>query len=73
MMSPAMNVDFTNASINGGNAQVLVLVSPAEDAAGVSRLGYYWWLSAARKKEKQEARGREDFELILEVYRHRGY
>ena len=35
MTSPVMNVDFTNASVNGKSAQVLVLVlaSPSADAA----------------------------------------
>ncbi len=33
MTSPVMNVDFTNASVNGKSAQVLVLASPCSDAA----------------------------------------
>lgn len=33
MSSPVMNVDFTNASVNGKSAQVLVLASPSADAA----------------------------------------
>lgn len=33
MTSPVMNVDFTNASVNGKSAQVLVLASPSADAA----------------------------------------
>lgn len=33
MSSPVMNVDFTNASVNGKSAQVLVLASPSENAA----------------------------------------
>lgn len=33
MTSPVMNVDFTNASVNGKNAQVLVLASPSAGAA----------------------------------------
>lgn len=33
MTSPVMNADFTNASVNGKGAQVLVLASPSENAA----------------------------------------
>lgn len=33
MTSPVMNVDFTNASVNGKSAQVLVLASPSANAA----------------------------------------
>ena len=33
MSSPVMNADFTNANINGGSAQVLVLASPIDNAA----------------------------------------
>lgn len=33
MTPPVMNVDFTNASVNGKSAQVLVLASPCPDAA----------------------------------------
>ena len=33
MSFPVMNVDFTNASVNGKSAQILVLASPAADAA----------------------------------------
>ncbi len=33
MQSPVMNVDFTNASVNGHSAQVLILASPIADVA----------------------------------------
>lgn len=33
MTSPVMNVDFTNARVDGKNAQVLILTSPQKDAA----------------------------------------
>lgn len=32
MSSPVMNADFTNANINGGSAQVLILASPINNA-----------------------------------------
>ena len=41
--------------------------------AGVSRSGYYRWLSAEKHHENQEAQDRADFELILIAYNYRGY
>mgnify|MGYP000917795877 CR=1 FL=1 len=41
--------------------------------AGVSRSGYYRWLSAEKHRENQEAQDRADFELILIAYNYRGY
>lgn len=41
--------------------------------AGVSRSGYYAWLKAAPVREAAEEQDRKDFELILDVYRLRGY
>lgn len=51
----------------------ILTVSELCETAGVSRSGYYRWLAAAGAREKRETRDREDFELILEAYRHRGY
>ena len=41
--------------------------------AGVSRSGYYHWLSAEPYREEQEQLDRQDFELILAAFRFRGY
>lgn len=41
--------------------------------AGVSRSGFYAWLDAAPAREKRDSRDKEDFDLILEAYRFRGY
>lgn len=41
--------------------------------AGVSRSGYYSWLKAADTRTERELKDRQDFELILEAYKHRGY
>jgi len=43
------------------------------DLAGVSRAGYYKWLDEAPEREAREAQDRQDFELILEAARFRGY
>ncbi len=51
----------------------ILTVSELCETAGVSRSGYYRRLSVARAREKREVPDREDFELILEAYRHRGY
>lgn len=41
--------------------------------AGVSRSGYYHYLATAQQREQREERDRQDFALILEAYRFRGY
>ena len=41
--------------------------------AGVSRSGYYNWMSSQRARELREERDRAAFEQILEAYRFRGY
>ncbi len=51
----------------------ILTISELCETAGVSRSGYYRWLSAAGTREKREARDPEDFGLILEAYQHRGY
>lgn len=41
--------------------------------AGVSRFGYYRWVTAFDVREEREKRDREDFERILKAYNQRGY
>ena len=41
--------------------------------AGVSRSGYYAWKKAEPLRTAREAQDRKDFELILSVYKRRGY
>lgn len=41
--------------------------------AGISRSGYYAWVKAAPIRKAAEEQDRQDFELILEVYKIRGY
>lgn len=48
-------------------------VSSLCSMAGVSRSGYYAWLKAAPIREAQEQKDREDFDLVLEACRMRGY
>ena len=43
------------------------------EAAGVSRSGYYAWISRMDNISDSEIRDRADFNLILEAYKHRGY
>lgn len=58
-------------SIN--TSDVKLSVSSLCKMAGVSRSGYYQWLSRAGARAAKEAKDRADFELILEAYNHRGY
>ena len=41
--------------------------------AGVSRSGYYAWVKAEAFRQAQEEQDRKDIELILAVYKRRGY
>ena len=43
------------------------------DAAGVSRSGFYSYRNRKIKPSKKELQDREDFDLILKAYTHRGY
>ena len=58
-------------SIN--TSDVKLSVSSLCKMAGVSRSGYYQWLSRAEARAAREAKDRADFGLILEAYNHRGY
>lgn len=41
--------------------------------AGVSRSGYYYWLSTEEDRKLREEQDKADFELILEAYKFKGY
>jgi transposase InsO family protein len=41
--------------------------------AGVSRSGYYYWISTEQDRQERERQDERDFALILEAYKHRGY
>jgi putative transposase len=43
------------------------------EVAGVSRSGYYNWLHSSTKRSNKDEQDRADFDLILAVYKHRGY
>lgn len=51
----------------------LLNISMLCDIAGVSRSGYYRWLSAEEHRKKQEEKDRADFDVILKAYNYRGY
>ena len=41
--------------------------------ACVSRSGYYNWIASQKVRESREAYDRQEFELILEAYKYKGY
>jgi len=43
------------------------------NTAGVSRSGYYNWLKAIDARKVKEIQDKQDFKLILEAYKFRGY
>ena len=48
-------------------------VSALCEIAGVSRSGYYRWVTAEDVRKQREEKDRADFELILEAFNFRGY
>lgn len=51
----------------------LLSISKLCEIAGVSRSGYYAWENAAETRNKRENADRENFDLILNAYKYRGY
>lgn len=43
------------------------------ECAGVSRSGYYNWISSEKARNKKDEQDKKDFELILTAYQFRGY
>ncbi|MDO4179055.1 MAG: IS3 family transposase [Phascolarctobacterium sp.] len=43
------------------------------ETAGVSRSGYYAWLRASTARDRREEEDHRDFDIILNVYKKRGY
>lgn len=41
--------------------------------AGVSRSGYYNWVNSKEKRKLKDLQDQQDFELILEAFKYRGY
>lgn len=58
------------ATLRDGN---LLKISVLCDIAGVSRSGYYNWCSHAPKRKARDDADKQDFDLILDAYRFRGY
>lgn len=56
-----------------GDKQNLLKISELCRLANVSRSGYYKWLRAEAGRMEREEADRQDFSLIAEAYRHRGY
>ena len=63
--------EIIHETINKANNRLSVTMLC--EIAGVSRSGYYNWVSSERKRIEREIQDRADFELILAAYTHRGY
>ena len=63
--------EIIHETINKSNNKLSV--SMLCEIAGVSRSGYYNWVSSEEKRRQKEKQDRADFELILAAYNHRGY
>lgn len=63
--------EIIHETINKSNNRLSVTMLC--EIAGVSRSGYYNWVSSKEKRIEKEIQDRADFELILAAYTHRGY
>lgn len=63
--------EIIHETINKSNNRLSVTMLC--EIAGVSRSGYYNWVSSEEKRIEKEIQDRADFELILAAYTHRGY
>lgn len=51
----------------------LLNISYLCEIAGVSRSGFYFWRNNRSKRDAAEERDKQDFELVLIAFKHRGY
>jgi transposase InsO family protein len=63
--------EIIHETINKANNKLSV--SMLCEIAGVSRSGYYNWVKSENNRLEKENKDKEDFELILTAYNHRGY
>ena len=71
MGAPDCRFEIIHAAMEEPNNRLSVSEMCA--LAGVSRSGYYNWLSSAGTRLKREIKDQEDFALILAAYEFRGY
>lgn len=71
MGTASVKYEIIHEAVSPKNSKVTV--KELCEIAGVSRSGYYRWLSAADSRKARDAQDRKDFEAILRAYRHRGY
>ena len=62
--------EIIHAAVSGN---CLLNISALCKMAGVSRSGYYHWISQESYRKECEERDRNDFDLILAAFRRRGY
>ncbi len=71
MGTASVKYEIIHEAVSQKNSKVAV--KELCEIAGVSRSGYYRWLSAADSRKARDEQDRKDFEAILRAYRHRGY
>ena len=73
MMKAASNVKFAVIDEMLSRDNNLLRINLLCQVAGVSRSGYYRWVSQKEYRAKQEQKDVEDFALIKEAFDYRGY
>ena len=67
--APLFEIIYNTVQENDNDLSIELLC----EIAGVSRSGYYAWVTAIPERARREQEDREDFKLILIAYRRRGY
>jgi len=73
MISGKRNVRFELIRDVSQSAENELSIATLCDLAGVSRSGYYRWLSTEDTRLQREEQDHADFDLILQAYNYRGY
>ena len=71
MASPSSRYEIIQVALQ--DKENVLTVQELCEIAGVSRSGYYNWLKTEPDRQAKAEQDKEDFGLILEAYRHRGY
>lgn len=69
--SPKIRYQIIEETIRNDNN--LLNISYLCEIAGVSRSGFYYWMSGKGKRLDSEEQDKADFEIILKAYNYRGY